>query len=536
MDITNNKTLYFLYRYRYLLLASFVCILIALIASQYSFIVITQTGSTQDKVSYILKRDTSEKTFESSSGSIRRLVRKGDYQVSAFRGDFTGFGATKANGFLTTTTIELNLVSEKDRSFIGDKPKSCLYSAEGSQLFSWQCGEKLNESQYHKPPQNKTPGYNLQLLRYPGRFLGQDIVLSNGRSYVFSRLDDIDLVRHVLFALDTTTNLINENDYIELTDLDYKKDYRSVKYKEGYLVFSTNGDDFIYYKNFQSPPEKINIAKTTIPELSLYAVQTSNDSIVLVNNKHYNTEFDGYMYLNPSTFAISSKYYEEEDVGQRIENSNQPVEYSEVVIYNNGKETRYKLDVVAGQARLCSENLLCVLADGNMIVYEIRGNKAVKQHSIANVKQIEDAQDGVYLVNNLGLVKYDTKNKTGNYLFTFSDYIYCGLDTIETKKDPLLCIEKDGSKEIVYINPDSNQTDKIDKKISELRKTEGVRSVSIHGRTIHITPIIQESVFSSELSSYIFDPVRVKEVNARIMEQVKQLGIPENYQVIFTID
>lgn len=504
-----------------------------IIASQFSFIEVRVEGSDDKEVSYSLQKGANEtKSASSNSGRFKKLVRNGTYRIEASSGDQSFIAAVSAPGFLRTTTASGSLAAEYSRTFIGDSPSQCLYSKDGGKLISWQCGEDLRDGSFHAEATPVSPGYKLPLTPATDQMKIQGIVNQAGQEFVFAKFIDEHGIFHGLYPLDSTQNKVDLSRFTLTPGLHEGKLYGVVPYKQGYLVYSHGGEEYLYYKNLTTAPEKVDIKQTSLKDISLYGIESTGESIVILNNKHFNSSFLGYSDLSSGSFVMTDALTEEEDEGV-VDTINTPVDYSEVVIFN-GAEKRYKLRYAASQAMNCGEQRLCVVGNNTLFIYQVGDTKLTEISRVEGVEQIEGSAEQITLVTKKGIALFDTKKLTGHYKYTFGDYSYCGMEGVSNQNTRLLlCVQKGNKPNVLLI--ERGQNNMIDKKIGELSAMQEIKSLSVYKNTVFISPNIKKTTFDRALESYRNDPNEVAEKNKAIQDKLSTLGIDTStYRIVFT--
>ncbi len=519
-----------IYRHKILILLTSMCLIAILAASQYSFIQIN-TSSGTNNINFTIQNENTQVagTFR---GNVRKLVKRGVYRVTTSGRDGSYFSVANARGFFQTTHVNSKHQQEEARQYIGDKPSQCLYSENGDNLISWQCGGSISSANFHVGPSNNSPGYSLPLAVDANEISLLGFVIDSGQLKAFVSHKDEHGTEFGLYPVNTSTHTVALNAFKKVEGLDPDKEYGISPYKNGYLVYGTLGDEFLYYQNLSTPPQQLNIQPTKLSGINFYGISTADDSITILNNQHYNPEYLGYSFLNPSTSVISNKYFEEEDEGSSPDDS--PLNFSEVVIYSNNNERRYRLDFAASQARLCGRNKLCVLSDETLYLYTINQNELEQTGTIPNVRQMEVYNRGILAVTDSGLLTINPETMTGYYRYSFRDYTFCGIRQINSDKT-LLCIEKNNRSSVLAIS--SGRSDGIDTHISRLMDSPEVRAVSIHKNNILVVPDVTRTVFNKSLASYAYDPKEIAEKKAIIESQIRNSGLDtKKYKVVYSIN
>ncbi len=517
-------------KHRFLLIGVFMLLIMWMI-SWYSFLDIKIEISNGTRVEYEIKSEDTSIYGYTTSKSIKKFVKRGSYQVLLKTDNTSSYNLVSAPGFLQTANIKTSLSQESGRNFVGGSPSTCIYSAPSNNtLISWQCGGLMKSANIHLPPSGHSPSYSKTLLNVSERIVVQGVFGISNQTYVFVKHVADDYVTHGIYPVNTTAGLINPNELRQINELNQENEYRITPFKEGYLIYSLDGSEYWYFKNFDLPGEKINIEKTNLDNIDLYSVSTLNNSIVILNNKHYNPEQPNQRLLNHSTAAVSGKYSENKD--ENVSSSSNSSTYSEVVVVDsNNKQYHYKINYPANQARLCNNSYLCILSDDKTLrIYKINDSRLKEVAHIKEVKQILNNNKNINIVTSRGVLVFDVEKLSGHYVYTFTDNDYCGISRSYDNK-LLVCISSNGKSSILLL--DNNiPNDNIDSKIFALQQIPEIESISIYKNDILIVPKITNMIYDRSLSSYAYDPKEIQEKKTVIHNKISSIGLDTSKYIV----
>jgi hypothetical protein len=96
--------------------------------------------------------------------------------------------------------------------------------------------------------------------------------------------------------------------------------------------------------------------------------------------------------------------------------------------------------------------------------------------------------------------------------------------------------DENGKKVALLVNQEQENTDSINIKIEQLARLSEVKSVSIYGRYIYISPDIGNPQPNPQTGFFEYDKTTVKNANAIINQEIDRIGISRStYTIINTI-
>lgn len=503
-----------------------VILLVGLIywVSGYTYIEVAASNNMERgklELSILNQKGSKQIAVSEEAASIKKLVRRGNYQIEVRQGLASYFAVVSARGFLRTNKVDAKLSGEISREFVGNNPKACV-DWDGSLLISWQCQGAPAAAIMHLPASDSISTKN-QPVKEWGDVAVEAVFSNDGKRYLLAKSENM----HQLYVLDAT-NRLDKNIARTLNDLSGAKNFRATVYKEGFLLFSQDGQDLYYYESFENTPTKIPSALPETPGLELYSANALNNSVLLTFNQHQVPEHTGAMHVLLGN--VASEEFEEHDEGVK-QKENESLNITEVVVLANNQVRGFKLDYAADMARLCGDKKLCTLQGKTMNIYDISGGKAKKLYSVEGVEQIENSGGKILAVKENGIVIFNADSRSGYFEYTFGEYKFCGFKTFEEKY--VLCVREGKQKSVLLLNQGEPVTDYIDQQILQLSKHASVKTIVPYGAFIHVSPEIGELVINPVTGEFEYDQEVITRVNLALKEKIDQLGINlRKYKII----
>ncbi|MDB5186366.1 MAG: hypothetical protein JWL85_889 [Candidatus Saccharibacteria bacterium] len=499
---TNSNTNYApspIVRFKKWIIFGLVCLLTLITfsyISSHAYIEVNTDGTGEAHYSF-LNQDKQKTTTASSSGPIKKLLKKGDYEVTVTRGDHSYFSVVKVGGFFQKTTVSAKLSPEKARKFVGDNPYPCMYYS-GKLLLSLGCGDNVGNAQLHISASADQPAYTLS---------GLEGVEGTSEGYTKTTEGNLLLVRtpdphedesgpHVVYVLSTDLKPLRQT---ALVGLNPDKTYTIQPYKEGFVVYNIDTfDQILYYKNTTSNPETINVSRPQDDSLRTHTLSVSKDAIML---------------------ALTQG-----EIDPHEENA---IVTGQLLVYREGQTKSFRTERTYQSLELCGNNLLCGYGNKQLDVYDIAGEQQKLLYTVKDVESIKIMGNTLLLVKSDKLVGFNPEKREGSIQYSYGDYKFSAITvdpdgytlSLSTPKDKLVALR---------INPAADNTDSIDKKIAELQKADKVVDVSIYDKFIYITPDVGDAVYNEQTRIFGTDPSRTKAANNAINQTIDKIGIPRN--------
>lgn len=474
-----------------------------------------QNPSGNQEIGYTLLEQRSRKTtfIKTTSPKIKKLVRRGSYEISIQQGEQTYISIAKASGFLTKKTVKGKVSPERSRKFIGNNPLPCMHLVSNT-LLSMACGDMFGNLKVHVPATGAQPTHTGAPSSNMSGFV-EGIVATNEGSVVVIRSAEATPghTPHAAYLVNGAGQL---SPGANLTDLKEDEFYSLARYKEGFLAYDYSGGQIFHYATRQAGPSRLNVAKPSNKGLELYALNVHGDSIILTYSSSKAIESEALNFDDPEGLRAHSESFEEEH--------HEGPEKSEIVVYKNGHSKHFSFNTVPTMARLCGTDKLCYLHEGRLDIYDISGSKQKHLFMVEQVSAIENFTAGLLVVKEDGLLNLSVDKQEGFLAYSFGDYSYCGIQA--HTNDYVLCLNNSKNERIaLYINHIEPNKGSIDKKVAELLKMPQVKDLSVYDTFIYISPEIGELAYNEAEGGYVPDAESLAATNQAINQTIDRLGI-----------
>lgn len=490
-----------------LLFLIFICIWIY----GHSYINIDVKTDVKGEFSYELVEQNSKKTtsISSESKNIKKLVKKGTYEVVVKNGDENSFSIKQTKSFLRTNHVEATLNKESERSFIGDNPDPCM-SYDQKILITYACGANYGDASAHMPASQETPttteniGGDLSEIGLGG------IINSGGKRLAYLEGHfDAESTEEERITIEVNDKFKPVNRFELKGDLS-EGFHQIINYKDGFIIHNRELSDILYYKDPSSAPEKISMSGPEDTELAGQQLAVDGDRISA--------------YYTNSDRELDSKE------GKTVKDDG----VSYVKVYENGDTRSFDFKGSYYLAQVCAEKYLCLLQNRELTIYDISGKKAKEKTKISNVYSLKNVGTTLKIVRYDGVLDFDLSKMEGHLQYSFGGYTPCGIET--TQNGYVLCvISPKNDKHALYIDNEKKNVDDIDKKMIKLRDMPFIDDVSIYKSYIYITPELGEPEYNETVNGYVPNPVIKQKANKDINAIITELGIDRSrYTVINT--
>ncbi len=464
-----------------------------LVVRQYSFITVkVEGGAGGQEFTYQFTDQANNKVTElkSKSSSIKKLMRKGSYELLVKQSAGNYFSVTKIGGFLSSKTISAELKAERARQFMGDNPGTCMFY--DTTLYSYSCGSSYSDIKIHTPANASQPTYT---ANNPNDNTGsvEGIIKTNEGAIALIGLvgseDTSDA--HTAYLI---KNGLVLNDGVALPDLDRDEIYSIKSYLNGFIVYNDTFSDVKYYSALRAKAEVISISKPRDESLFPFSLGIHGQDIFTA----YSSDPDGELEGNIKTTVVVK-----DNAGSREFNFN--VQQTPVV-------------------SLCGDKKLCLLESGSISVYDIGSDKARFLFKINGVSSVENTEKNLLVIRDGEIINLDVDAASGSIDYGFGEYKYCGLQA--DKDSYLLCIKNSqNNNSVLLINHSAHNVDSIDKKVAKLQSLPEIKNVSIYEKYIYISPDFGELAYQDALGEFGYDPTTIKTVGAKINQELGRVGI-----------
>lgn len=469
--------------------------------------IVVSDPSTNQEITYTIADQNSDKTKEikTKDHAIKKLVRKGSYEVTVSQEEKSYFAMTKTSGFLSTKKITAKLEAEKHREFIGNDPGPCiLYDT--NILYSRSCDGNLSDLIKHMPSTNDIPTYTEPFDADPNSAEVRGMINVKGKNIL--------LTRDIVYSLYELTPDFKLSNYVALPDLDIGTDYTLQNFNDGFVLYESGIKSVKYFSSFSKTYTTINIP--TIPAKTLNAVELSS----------YKGSIGG-LFNSATTDSNDDASDPDKSSTKKLFTG-----ASSFVLFDNKSENNtYSFDTLYTSGGLCGDKKICLISNQTLDVYDIQNKKARKLFSTQHVQKVLPVGDSFVTIKDTGVLGFNGDFETGSLQYSFGDNEYCGA-TASNNGYVLCLINRKNDRFALYINPSQENNDSIDKKINILLQDPNVTTVSAYKNYLYISPNLGGEVYNPATQQYGYDPALVTSTNSKISELVQRAGIDRS---IFTV-
>lgn len=442
-------------------------------------------------------------SFRSSDKVVKRVLKKGTYQFVVQQEEKNYFVIKKTKGLLRSTGVSVALVAEKSRSFVGNNPSPCARYI-GDFMFSAECGGSAYRIEKHMPSLGYTPSYSAPL---PSNNLYGELagIVTTHSGDTVALLKDTEGVAG--YSLQKISSDLVGTDRVRIGSLDPDYTYSIRPFGEGVLVYETARGNYFYINPTDMSSTRLRPERPTTHGLSFVGVRTYKSDVIALYTSSSSTEN-----LNPE----NDKAITAELAGT-----------TEVVIYNNQKQSHVVLPHVYSSATTCGKGRLCVIGLTGMAVYDISNEKKpIILYIIPGVMDMfETSSSSLRIVSSLGIMTYDPLGDSGSYDYTFGDYRMCGFSPA-ANDTYLLCLIDTRQEKIGLLigTEETNDVVPIDKVVLGVLRSEVVSSVSVYKNLVIVTPR-----YYDRISGQAIDGAKVKKSLGTV---IKKAAFPRGYTVV----
>lgn len=493
-----------------LILSLFVALILIVVwmFSRYSYIEITVNGAENKQITYNLAKDgVPQEDIVSNEKTIKKLVTKGDYEITTSVDNQSGFNIASAGGFLGTSSVKAELGPKKRIEYIGDNPRPCMILTK-SGLVSYGCGDQLVQTYFHAPATKFTPTFTQKVDSiYDGQvegtfnLKGVDYIAVKGPS------DGNGQAPHAAYEL---VGSIETGRAHVLTGLDNEATYSIEPYGEGVIAINTELNQALYFPSLESSPERIDVIHPdTKTSNSPYIYSTSGEKLII--------GFSG-------SDQVDNHSEEEEDT---------PKIDTTIVEYSKGTKRVFKFDTLFEDIQVCGSDRLCTLNTGRLTIYDTSQDKPKTLGVVNSVSSFKTQGSKIVIVRDQGVINFDTISMSGSIDYNFGDYQQCGIQM--TKGGYILCArDRRGGQVAWRVTP--GETNPLDSYVSKLLEVEGVDKISAYGDTVFISPDLGDYKYNESTNSFGYDQEIEKTVNSRIRNKISELKAESKYKFINPLD
>ena len=477
----------------------------------YSFISISVNEAVESQIEYQLVAQGSDSvnTFNSDNTSVRKLVKRGNYELKVTQGNKNSFSVVSVGGFLQTKEVQRTLIAEKQRSFIGNNPSPCVFYT-NNLLYSFACNSSNTSISQHVPATKDLPTY---IKKTNDLLLGNidGVVRLHNGSYVAvvtpPANSDILESPYVLYDI-TKEGRLDKGRPIELPDIDGVR-YNYLAYKDGLVAVDNNKNIFFVPVSGQS--------------VSLLPVDgPSTDSL-----------FTSLFQTDSQTLSVVYNNLPDDEISD--EAGDLPSQ-SEIVIYANDQNQRFTFEKGYFGGQVCGENRLCMWSD-SLDVYDTVSNTPKLLFSVHNINNVTVNDSAVTIVRDDGIISINTvvDPGVGSFEFVNTGYDICGTNSIG--QDTILClINKRQQKQALFVNSSADIVSPIDSQIATLFDVPEIKDISIYKNYIFITPELGEPTYNQRSGNFEYNDTVKSVVSKKIQDAIKNSGLNQDqYTVVIPL-
>lgn len=472
-----------------------------------------QVGTNETSYILIDQRSGERSEAKTKTGKLRKLVRKGSYEVLVQQDKRSFLSIKQTGGFLGTTRTDATLVGEKVRTFVGNNPNSCMYFIAGV-LASSPCSGTVDELEFHIPATASQATFTKKAAG-PAAFLEAMLPTDTGAVAVISAANEDETKGnfHAAYSVNSS-GAFSASALRELGDLDGSKQYTLNPYGTGYVAISADGSQMLFYPSFDQKPSKIDIEQPSDKTLRYLSSTAVDDNLVVIFSNTSETELPSFS--DPEGERVHS---------EEVEAKATKKAKSEVVIRTPTKTQHLSLKQAVVQATLCGPDKLCLLlASGRLEVYQLHDDSQDLLFSMVGVLDIQKQQNNLRIIKSDGVFVLDLQKQEGFMVYSFGDYDFCGASR-QTDSNIICIADDEGNRRALSIRMDQENTDSIDEKIAQLADMPEIKNVSIYGQFIHVSAQLGELDYQESIGGFGYDPAIMRSTSTAIDAEVKRLGI-----------
>lgn len=462
--------------------------------ANHGYIEVTASNIGSGDISYQLLNQGSlqNNNYTSKSSTTKKLVSKNSYEVLVRQADKSSFTVIHSKGFFRTTRVSAPLQQENARRFVGDKPSSCTAYA-GGRLYSYVCGDSLNNLVVHVAATDASPTYAQKKVSDSDSGFIESVFETKEGVLALTKLigasDGEDTASHSINILNPDLSVAQS---VGLLALSPNRSYVAKPYKDGFLVYAEDFSQVLYYSSTSAQPVSINVEKPKTKDLAPASITTQNGQVVVL--------------YTHSTEA----------------NDKKPT--SEVFVIDGSSTKHYTLPKNYTVARTCGQQSLCLVGVPGLDVYDIGKTKARYTYSVSGVLFIDNLGQRLLAARTKDTLNLDISTQAGYISYSYGDYNYGGF--AQAGNTYVLSLSKPSQQDVaLLIDPQKNNTDGVDKKLLELEKAVGVKSISINSNHVFIVGNYGEMVFDPATGGFDYNPAVKKAAIDRINQAIDKIGI-----------
>ncbi len=456
----------------------------------HSYIEIVNNTSTDTEYTLVDAEKGTITSFSSPDTSIKKIVKKGHYEVTAKSSDGTFYQNFKTSGFLSTSVISVSLQSEKSRTFSGDNPSTCMSEVDGF-VVSYDCQNSIESMKIHLPATDSLPTYtrkpplNLRIGEVEG-------VVSTNEGKTVALVYDPN-----------SEDIINKHSFYEISVINGEFRFNFIN-KATYLSPDTR-------YTFSFTGNRYLIHNTTYQEVF------TGQSIDTIANFSDPLEYPADTYI--SDLLIGDLGYV---FGYKIKNDDAKNSVQSELIYSSTRGIQKRtLNGNIQKIDFCQIDKICVLHEQRLVVFD----SALEETGVyRDVLGFIENKDDLVVVKEDGALRVNSTEGTGSYDILFGQFGFGGIYPIN-QNEYLVTAQTSERAYALRINSSILESDFLDQKIVSLTDSSYVNTVSVYGQYIYISPELGEPVYDSDLNQFDYSSSLKSQAIDEIYSLIEQVGI-----------
>ncbi len=488
-----------------LVLAGILCFIVYWLAT-HSFVSITVTNGGAGELTYELfdQRSGTTRSIKGDAKGLTVLVRTGNYEVtvqSSASSSYYTVHATK--NFMQKSNITATLVEEDVREFVGNNPYPCIVRS-GAVIASYPCSGDFGSLKTHLPATEKIPSYPVSGKRLSSESI-EGIIETEDGVVMLVKMPPTPRTfgYHALYKLEERGRQpVEPTQLRQLSELDGNASFAILPYEDGFITYNIEDGSIFYYPSVSTGDGQ---------RIDIYKKKTNNTSLVGINADGTNIS------------AIYSSGQENPDT------------YSEVLVGDLKTTSYLRVDFLVSAAQRCGSDKVCLLGGkGEFSVYTRSSDTYHRSVVIKDARSLRVVGGVPLIVNNGGVVRFDTETGVGHFSFRFSDYRFVS-SSLGREGYYLNLTDYKNNTVVLAFNSSALSGDAIDKQVLALQHEPLVKNVTAYEKYIFITPDLGEAQYDSSLDAFTYSSEDVNRNDKRIKQLLQDIGIDTTlYTVINT--
>ncbi|MEO7364548.1 MAG: hypothetical protein ABIV43_03520, partial [Candidatus Saccharimonadales bacterium] len=329
-----------------------------------------------------------------SGGHFRKAVRAGNYEIFVKQDARNAVTQALVSGYLSQQRVDLSLVSETGRAFVGDNPAPCQYYVEAV-LLSYECSSSGGITE-HVAATTSTPTYT-QVTTTASKY--DDVIgitKTKQGSVIITKTTDLDSGSATQSASLLTSSFSRINQTL-LKGIDGSESYTLASYKDGFVLYTYDLGTILYFSSIDAVAQPIDILPKD-NSLSGRSLVANQDSLVAV--------------------------YSSSDAS---DNQAAKLQKSEIVTLTDKATSHYPVTGLVSKAVFCGK-YVCALSGDVMTAYLADCQSMNPVYSISHVNGLQSSSAAAYIVTSTGVLKSSDGSLPAHYIYTFGAYKFCGLN------------------------------------------------------------------------------------------------------------